>query len=193
MYCIGVKNLSEHFKLDQKSKQNEFPIFSVDVQTDAFLSHDWKEDEFGRNNHDRVAKVNILLKEHGITTWFDHDNLKTGHELRTEMARAIDNTKVIIVFVTNRYMDKVNSGNNMDNVNYEFEYASNKFGKQGMIPVVMEERMKNQKTWDGLFGDNLLGLMYVDLTSDDEKVFEEKIKELIQRIISIRDQSSSLI
>lgn len=37
---------------------------------DAFLTHDWGDDEFGRNNHERVAKVNSALQHHGIVTWY---------------------------------------------------------------------------------------------------------------------------
>ena len=39
--------------------------------TDVFLSHDWGPDESGRNNHERVSKLNEALKCEGIKTWFD--------------------------------------------------------------------------------------------------------------------------
>jgi len=39
--------------------------------TDVFLSHDWGLDELGRNNHERVSKLNTALKNCNILTWFD--------------------------------------------------------------------------------------------------------------------------
>ena len=39
--------------------------------TDVFLSHNWGLDELGRNNHERVSKLNTALKHCNILTWFD--------------------------------------------------------------------------------------------------------------------------
>ena len=39
--------------------------------TDVFLSHNWGPDESGRDNHERVSKLNEALKSKGIKTWFD--------------------------------------------------------------------------------------------------------------------------
>jgi hypothetical protein len=35
---------------------------SSSAEYDAFLTHDWGDDELGRSNHARVAEVNRLLK-----------------------------------------------------------------------------------------------------------------------------------
>ena len=60
--------------------------------TDFFLSHDWGTDEVGRNNHDRVAKVNDKFKEMGFATWFDQDKLSGN--IMDQMAKGIETTKV---------------------------------------------------------------------------------------------------
>ena len=46
---------------------------SSSAEYDAFLTHDWGDDELGRSNHARVAEVNRLLKAAGFVTWFDED------------------------------------------------------------------------------------------------------------------------
>ena len=74
-------------------------------QFDVFLTHDWGVDEKGRKNHDRVALVNTAIKELGFTTWFDSDRM-VGN-ISIQMAAGIDNSKAVIVFLTERYCDKV--------------------------------------------------------------------------------------
>ena len=41
---------------------------SSSAEYDAFLTHDWGDDELGRSNHARVAEVNRLLKAAGFVT-----------------------------------------------------------------------------------------------------------------------------
>lgn len=102
----------------------------------VFLTHDWGMDSKGRNNHSRVAEVchphhappktiAILLKfdlpqvkridlhhqvcsklkARGIQPWFDNDRM-TG-EVPHKMAKGIDDSKCVAVFVTSRYFTKV--------------------------------------------------------------------------------------
>ena len=77
------------------------------IETDIFLTHDWGTDEQGRNNHERVSFINDVLKKEGYITWFDSDRM-TGDVAR-QIADGIDNTKVVIVFMTQRYHDKVSN------------------------------------------------------------------------------------
>ena len=49
---------------------------SSSAEYDAFLTHDWGDDELGRSNHARVAEVNRLLKAAGFVTWFDEDRMQ---------------------------------------------------------------------------------------------------------------------
>ena len=41
------------------------------IISDVFLSHNWGEDESGRDNHYRVLLVSKALKETGYRTWFN--------------------------------------------------------------------------------------------------------------------------
>ena len=61
-----------------------------------------------------------------------------------KMIEGIENTRVMIVFITRDYMNKVNKHGD-DNCKYEFRYAREKLGSNNLIPVVMETEMKNQK------------------------------------------------
>eukprot|EP01147_Barroeca_monosierra_P006758 gene6758-378_t len=51
---------------------------------DIFLSHDWGTDQEGRNNHDRVAMLNTMLKAHGLSkcAGIYHEKLPGEGELR---------------------------------------------------------------------------------------------------------------
>jgi len=88
----------------------------IDDSTECFFTHDWGLDLYGRNNHARVKTINTYLQNKGVATWFDDD--KMCGDLRTTTAAGIDNTKVIIVFVTNNYRHKVNGVDGRDNCKY---------------------------------------------------------------------------
>ena len=77
----------------------------VEPPIDIFLTHDWGFDEEGRNNHDRVALVNTAMKEMGYSTWFDSDRM-IG-DVAAHMAAGIEDSKAVVVFLTERYSDKV--------------------------------------------------------------------------------------
>jgi hypothetical protein len=118
--------------------------------TDCFLSHDWGEDEQGRKNHDRVARVNESLKSRGIITWFDAEKMEGN--IVQQMSNGIDNTQCVLVFVTRNYMNKVAGTNANDNCQLEFQYALRKKSAALMLPIVMEDRMKNTNKWKGPVG-----------------------------------------
>lgn len=97
-----------------KERKKEVEAAPVVVETyDAFLTHDWGVDELERNNHSRVSKVNKILKEMNIITWFDEERMEGN--IRSKMAQGIENTQVAVVFITQRYRDKINGNDNRDN------------------------------------------------------------------------------
>lgn len=146
--------------------------------TDCFLSHDWGEDEQGRKTHDRVARVNESLKSRGIITWFDAEKMEGN--IVQQMSNGIDNTQCVLVFVTRNYMNKVAGTNANDNCQLEFQYGLRKKSAALMLPIVMEERMKNSNKWKGPVGFALGGLLYSNLISDDE--WETKMDTLAAAI-----------
>jgi len=91
-------------------------------QTHVFLTHTWRNDEKGRNNHDRVGRVNEALRERGLVTWFDSERMKGT--VRQAMTDALNATCCVLVFVTKKYEEKVNSRNQSDNCYFEFNVAA---------------------------------------------------------------------
>lgn len=75
-------------------------LSELDKLTDCFLTHDWGKDELGRNNHERVAKVNDHLKARGLITWFDSERM-IGN-IVSQMCSGIDFTQCMIVFITKK-------------------------------------------------------------------------------------------
>src|SRR5690349_2055895 len=64
------------------------------------------------------------------------------------MTRSIDQSDVVLVFVTNNYMLKCDKDDN-DNCKLEFDYAYVKKQTARMIAVVMEEGLHLTAQWSG--------------------------------------------
>jgi hypothetical protein len=200
------------------------PLKLPDGKYHVFLTHDWGEKFV---SHGRVSKVNKMLKEkYGLTTWFDEDRM--DGDVRTTMTEGIENSMVMIIFITQRYQGKVIEGgsDNRDNRKvrsfsirfrhllmilylslftifffcfscllvaflrfypcfagkFEFKFGLRRLGHSKVIPVVMEEGMRNTSLWKGLLGAEIGNLLYVDMASDDEITFVGKCEELYRRI-----------
>jgi hypothetical protein len=137
---------------------------SVGFQYDVFLSHDWGDDQYGRNNHARVSKINDALKTRGFRTWFDNDRM-VG-DIVAQMCDGVENSAVFVSFVTKRYTNKVASADD-DNCKAEFSYAVRMRGTKNCIPVVMEDQMKSTASWAGPVGMRLGDVLYVSMWDND--------------------------
>ena len=84
--------------------RSEPPTVPLQAEWDCFLTHDWNEDELGRSNHQRVSVVNKALKARGYKTWFDEE-MMVGN-INKMMTDGIEGSKTVIVFVTERYLQK---------------------------------------------------------------------------------------
>jgi len=122
-----------------------------------------------RNNHKRVSAINDALKEKGITTWFDGDRMR-GDIVR-QMTNGIDNSKIVIAFITKDYIQKVMgagvNGTN-DNCKVEFDYAVRKKTADNIITVVMEDGCADTRQWSGAVGAYLGGRLYFDFRDDSK-------------------------
>ena len=130
------------------------------MSVQVFLSHDWGEDE---NNHERVALINKELQKIGYQTWFDVERITDG--IAKQVSEGIEQAEGVIVFITRRYHEKVNSGGK-DNCHLEFEYASRKKTKLKMVAVIMEKCMHDTEEWIGLIGLHLGGQKFLDMSGD---------------------------
>jgi 5S rRNA maturation endonuclease (ribonuclease M5) len=171
---IGLSGHNSVFPLGEEGEKS--PV----IITDVFLSHDWGTDQRERSNHSRVSRINDFLKAKGLITWFDSDRMEG--DIRSKMTDGIEHTKCIVVFITDNYRKKVNQSDNRDNCRYEFKYAFAQKGAEKMISVVMEERMRNTRTWQGELGGALGDFLYIDMVSDETEVFERQCEELYQNI-----------
>lgn len=94
-----------------------------------------------------------------------------------------------MVFLTEKYRDKINSGDGRDNCKYEFQYAFEQLGSERMIPVVMDPSMKNLAEWTGVLGAAfatgppcLRGEPYLDLSMDEGDLFNDQCVELARMV-----------
>jgi chemotaxis protein histidine kinase CheA len=156
-----------------------FPV-AVGKLTHVFLTHNWADDEDGRSNHHRVSRINKALQKRGITTWFDEERMLD--QIRQKMTEGIFLTSCVVVCVTKLYEKKVNSSDLGDNCYYEFDLASRELPNH-RIPVVMEDCMLDVRSWEkGRLRGELGGILYVDMSKDEESIFERKCDELATRI-----------
>jgi len=152
---------------------------------DCFLTHDWGTDEMDRDNHERVSRCNAMLKEAGISTWFDEESLHG--DINAKMAEGIESSACVIVFITRRYMNKANGmGPNGadDNCKFELDLALRRKGVGRMVVVVMEPSMRSTNQWTGTVGGKLGGQLYTDL-SNDGVAFEAGVQNVIKEVRNI--------
>ena len=77
---------------------------------------DWGTDEEGRDNHARVAAVHAQLTAAGLRCWFDEEQMQG--DINSKMTSGIDDSAVVVCFITSRYVTKVSGdGPNGDDDN----------------------------------------------------------------------------
>ena len=82
------------------------------------------------------------------------------------MAQGIENAQGVIVFITQRYNDKVNGENAGYNCKREFSYAAVKKTSSDMVAIVMEREMCETRKWTGPVGLHLSSKIYIDMSED---------------------------
>jgi hypothetical protein len=134
----------------------------------VFLSHDWGPPP--HDNHKCVEKIHRKLREHGITSWLDDEQMAGGGDIVHKMTKGIDGASVVVVFITGNFMDKVNGDGakgDCDSCKIEFEYAFRRKGLKKMLPVVLDPECLRTSEWHGPVG-TLGGQLYVDLSGENE-------------------------
>lgn len=151
--------------------------------TDVFLSHNWGKDEKGRDNHYRVSLINHKLNELGYRTWFDDHKIKG--DIDDEISKGIEQTKCVIIFMTQWYHDKVNTEIPHDKCRLEFNHAKRTKTANKMVAIVMEPSMIVARKWKGQVGMYFGGKKYINMSGDlSNKIYLEtqikKLQELLQ-------------
>ena len=71
---------------------------------------------------------------------------------------------------------------------FEFQFGLRKIRKIGneknIITVLQEPSMRDSGNWTGVFGAEVGGLLYIDLSSDEETLIDKGCEELARRILS---------
>jgi TIR domain len=158
------------------------PSLAPGLHYHAFLSHTWVQDEEGRDTHARVARLSARLKERGLVTWFDADQMEG--DIGDAMSRGIDESAVFVVCLTKTYEAKVAGDNAADNCKKEFKYAVLKRMNTRMLPVVMEQCMTNSRAWKGVLGMELGSKLYCNLTKDSDD-FEKDADAVYEAIVKM--------
>ena len=154
----------------------------------AFLTHNWGKDESNRDNHARVVRFKKELEANGITNlWLDEERLQG--DIVKQMADGIDQSKLIIVFITKAYISKVNGegpNGQDDNCSREFRYAINMRGSENMIVVLME-----MAKLTGPVGFNLCNHFYHSYEDDSQlSQCAGKVSDEIRRRLQLSTKTS---
>lgn len=169
-------------------------------QFDVFLSHNWGKDTSGRDNHERVKRINLSLQERGVKTWFDEEQLDGN--LREGMARAITTSQKILIFLTQIYCNKIESRNSLDNCYFEFNFALSHRRSEDIIVVVLEECAARMDTWGDRLKAELGSLLFLKLTDDEnledfhkicDRIVRKVRPDLLPDIISSNKATSTII
>lgn len=129
---------------------------------DIFISHAWGNDNLKRNNHLRCKIIadHLIKKNYGV--WFDEYDIYGN--IDNSIMKGINNAKVIIICLTQRYCDKVNNAvnNNYLNDNCYKEWSYCLFKQKIIIPVIMDPDMKTIYLQDGIVQMYLNNTIYID-------------------------------
>ena len=126
----------------------------------VFLSHDWGENGI---NHLFVKRVREKLRSVGISAWFDEELIDRAPDMQVAMSSGIDNSAIVLCFITLDYLEKVNQGDSRDNCCFEFGYAFQQKGSNGMVAVVVDDRSTDTRDWRGKVGGAIGNRLYVNM------------------------------
>jgi hypothetical protein len=164
-------------------------LIELSHMRDCFLSHEFGNDCYGRNIHERVGRINQALKARGLITWFD-ESLPVPTEIAGHVATGINRSRSLVCFFTRGYLEKVVGNFPTEHSHIEFNYTLSKKHPDYIVPVVLEEALLNPATWPGNVGKALGTFQPVNFIDDNN--FEQKIEELYRRIVKISKSGENL-
>jgi hypothetical protein len=124
------------------------------------------------------AQVNEALERAGVKAWVDEQRLDS--DLNNEMSDGIDQSKLVLIFVTRAYIEKVQGYGRRgpdEACKAEFEYALRRHGVKRMLAVVMDPECRDTSSWTGAVGFRLGSQIYHDLSGDG--VDQERLNGLV--------------
>jgi hypothetical protein len=107
-----------------------------------------------------------------------------------QMTSGIDHSVCVLVCITENYVTKTRGKAERgedDNCKLEFEYAMHQKGSEKLIPVVMEERVSDPKSWKGPLGIALGRMLYKanfgNFPKTDDAAFKQQIRNVVNEVI----------
>ena len=146
---------------------------------DIFISHAWGKDELDRDNHERCKILANKLINNGYSVWIDSNDLYGN--IDSSIMKGINNCKIVLVCLTKRYCDKINTCaiNQLSNDNCYKEWNYSLFRQKIIIPVLMEPNMINIfLNGQGIIQMYLNSLMFIDFTNNFNDDFNMLCKYL---------------
>jgi hypothetical protein len=170
------------------------------MSKEIFISHAWGNDSLNRDNHLRCNELAKKLINCGYKVWFDSNDLYGN--IDSSIIKGINNSKIVLVCLTNNYCNKINNAVHMqcpnDNCFKEWNYSL--FKKKTIIPILMEPTMKETfLNGDGVIQMYLNSTMFIDMTDNINNDFDILKKTLRRfnvynkdekKIYKIKDNSS---
>ena len=153
---------------------------------DVLLSYDCEFDDDGRDNRERVFRINDRLKNCGILTWY-HDDIFKDSYTEQQLIDGLNNSAIVIVFLTKRYLERLRTHDNLkDSCRLQFKFADLHKTPDRIIPVVMDKYSSDKSNWVGP-ATSITNRLIVDFSrNEDEGMhFEETTQHLIKYIKSI--------
>ena len=148
------------------------------------MSHAWATDARGRSTHERAMELKRTLHALGWKVWVDEDKLLVGEALDAQLASGISQSDAVLICITRRYCEKVNSAATSDNVYKEWNFCQS-IGKK-MIPLVFEEEMCDVKSWPvGIMTMVLGNTFFVDASDDDIAGVAARLSQML-RLLGLR-------
>ena len=117
----------------------------------AFLAHEWGIASRGHKIHELVVATKDEFEKRGINTWIAENCINIC--AIKEMLRGLHSSRNVVVFPTRRYVERiVDTENDMAK---QFRYGMN-FLREDIIVVIMEEALRNSRTWFGVVAESKL-------------------------------------
>lgn len=184
-YRQGTKSLYRKADFQALAEGNMLTVDSLvsifNEKYDVFFSYDHDEDIDSRNLK-RISKINDSLTARGFRVCFIPHDIKTKAQ-RDDVVSRIDSSSCTIIFITQRYMQKIAS-NEQDEVKDAVElqfYEAHKKSIDRMVSVVMEGRCRRKQDWIGEVGMVMGNKTFIDF-ADDTK-YDECIEDISRNVL----------
>lgn len=144
---------------------------------DIFISHNWGLDSIGIDNHKKCKIIADELILRGYSVWFDENDMVKN--IDDKIMEGINNSKIVIVCLTEKYCKKIEDGVRYQRINdncyKEWNYTLLKSKK--IIPIIMEKDLIN-KPASQIIQMYINSIFYIDMSESINENIELLCKDL---------------